>query len=193
MISITRPRLRRWRPALSSMGAEGLMRESDQRQHRGTDHDREYAEIKRRALDAGTAPMTGRSMMNAMSGTEKRPARRRPGSCGEQKPRHPAHGVDPEPCFNPCCTARHVLQDDRQRHGETSHEAASRQVVSAQEQIHCHGPDDRKQKPHNDGGPTDNRRWYRPFAALDGRHRMHSARAAVRDVDTLRRWAESPQ
>ena len=132
-------------------GAHRLVRQRDQDQHRGADHQRKTPRSKKSALGRGTSPRSGRSTY-AMWEVRK-------GWPNSQAP-SPVAGASSRPTpiqrtgriravLHPARAAGHVLQDEGDGHGDAGDEAAARLVVAAQEQIDGRRADHREQQPHD--------------------------------------------
>ena len=110
---------------------------------------------KSRALASGTAPIErqlGIGEVRCQEGAGEQPS----GGAGPAREKkadaHPAHGQDPQARLDPVRSARHVLQDERDRHGDARDEPASGQVVTPQKQEHGGHADHRKQQRHDQRG-----------------------------------------
>ena len=110
---------------------------------------------KRSALANGNGADQGHLRVREVRGQERTPEQqaRSPGATREQEAEaHPAHRQDPQARLYPVCPASHVLQDERDRHGDAGDESAPGQVVAPQEQEHGRHADHREQQPHDQRG-----------------------------------------
>ena len=162
----------------------------DQHQHGRPDDEREHADVEEESARHRNAPDQGNLGIGEIRGQER--ASEKP--CGgsgaarqQQTDAHPAHRQDMQTRLHPDRSASHVLQDERDRHGDAGDEAAPRQIVPPQQQEDGGDADHRKQQPHDqrrDGHHVLDR--CRLSCDPEARHHRRPGRAAVRERGCFR-------